>query len=625
MNKRSLSWHGLLLSLPLLMSFAGCSTVRVHGTSLQDHLAAQRDDVLRSGKLSAASREALLVLGFDANACATDARPCRERVEASRELEDERRLATLAELQLADALAVDRTTKSEALPLSLLDRYAEVARTSYAYLFFTARDPGERAFEDRQTQVRGFYNYATERLASIVFERRGDATQMRFETWQARLGSLRLRQAGEYRPQELVPTSRLRFVGLRSTYGRDGLGATFVAIAPARQSMFEANGSLVESRFLPATVILRFPGATLGEVLASRSVIVDVYDPHGYDSIPVGGRVVPLAANFTAPYALWLSQSKFEREAGRALHGRASNLRGPRIFLIQPYDPDRRTVVMLHGFGSSPGAWVNLVNEVMGDRALGRDCQIWQVFYPTNLPIAENVRTIRQALLDALETLDPAGTARASRGITLIGHSMGGVISRLLVVESGDALWQSFFYKPIAADERARYSKLEPYLTLRPLPQVEHAILIAAPHRGSPVASSWLGRTASHLVRLPATAVQTIATMADEIADELPDRALALRTRRMNSVTNLSDRDRYLRATATLPIASSVTYHSIIGRVDPAVPLEQSTDGTVPYLSAHLDGASSELVVTSGHGVQETPQAILEIRRILRSEGESPQ
>jgi hypothetical protein len=73
--------------------------------------------------------------------------------------------------------------------------------------------------------------------------------------------------------------------------------------------------------------------------------------------------------------------------------------------------------------------------------------------------------------------------------------------------------------------------------------------------------------------------MQTIATVADEIADELPARALALRTRRMNSVTNLGDRDRYLRATATLPIASSVTYHSIIGRVDPTVPLDQSTDG----------------------------------------------
>ena len=43
------------------------------------------------------------------------------------------------------------------------------------------------------------------------------------------------------------------------------------------------------------------------------------------------------------------------------------------------------------------------------------------------------------------------------------------------------------------------------------------------------------------------------------------------------------------------------------------------SDGLVPYASAHLDGAASELVVTpSGHSVHATPQAILDLRRILR-------
>jgi len=38
----------------------------------------------------------------------------------------------------------------------------------------------------------------------------------------------------------------------------------------------------------------------------------------------------------------------------------------------------------------------------------------------------------------------------------------------------------------------------------------------------------------------------------------------------------------------------------------------------VPYRSAHLDGADSELAIPSWHSVQETPAAILELRRILR-------
>lgn len=47
---------------------------------------------------------------------------------------------------------------------------------------------------------------------------------------------------------------------------------------------------------------------------------------------------------------------------------------------------------------------------------------------------------------------------------------------------------------------------------------------------------------------------------------------------------------------------------------DPAL----MTDGIVPYKSAHLNGAVSEKVIKSGHSVQETPEAILELRRILR-------
>jgi hypothetical protein len=118
-------------------------------------------------------------------------------------------------------------------------------------------------------------------------------------------------------------------------------------------------------------------------------------------------------------------------------------------------------------------------------------------------------------------------------------------------------------------------------------------------------------------VRLPASALQTLTSLADAIGGELPLQANALRRRRLSSVAYLSDEDRYLRATSTLPIAPNVTYHSIIGRIDPQVALAQSSDGVVPYASAHLDGGASEQVVTSGHTVQKTAAAILAIRVIL--------
>ena len=46
---------------------------------------------------------------------------------------------------------------------------------------------------------------------------------------------------------------------------------------------------------------------------------------------------------------------------------------------------------------------------------------------------------------------------------------------------------------------------------------------------------------------------------------------------------------------------------------------ENSTDGVVPYRSAHLDGAASEKVIAGWHDIQERPDAILELRRILHA------
>ena len=91
---------------------------------------------------------------------------------------------------------------------------------------------------------------------------------------------------------------------------------------------------------------------------------------------------------------------------------------------------------------------------------------------------------------------------------------------------------------------------------------------------------------------------------------------------------DLSPGSLFVRATADLPIAPGLPYHTIVGVRDPLVALADSTDGAVPFASAHLPGAVSEkAIIPSGHSVQETPGAILELRRILRLDmenGESP-
>ena len=150
------------------------------------------------------------------------------------------------------------------------------------------------------------------------------------------------------------------------------------------------------------------------------------------------------------------------------------------------------------------------------------------------------------------------------------------------------------------------------------MPQVSRAVFIAAPHRGTPFAENRFSRWAAGVVKLPVSMLGRISEIAQLLVDPSSANAAPL-TRPLNSISNLSNQDPFVRLAADLPIAERVSYHSIIGNNTPELGLEQSSDGVVPYNSAHLAGAQSEKVIPSWHSVQETPEAIVEVRRILHT------
>ena len=416
-------------------------------------------------------------------------------------------------------------------------------------------------------------------------------------------------------PVELLPAADLRFKGLRDIYQRDGFGSDFVAVAPT-----EAAANDVPWRapaYVSTTGALVFEGSTLGAVMATKQARLMMRDPYRDDTIPIAGRTVPLGANFTAAYGLWLARSGFASQSIRTLLGREGGITTPRVLMMQPYDPNRLTVVMLHGLGSSPEAWINVANEVMGDEELRRNYQVWEVYYPTNAPVAVNLANIRKALDATLKHFDPSGHARASQNMVLIGHSMGGLIARLLVSSSGDRLWSLVPARAnLSPAKRARLrERLAPYLQFTPMPQVTRAIFLAAPQRGTPYAQHRLARLIANLVRLPVSVLKEMASLSDLLKDDT-NKGSPLRI--PNSIDNLSDKDPFILAAANLPISQRVHYHTIVGVHKSKGPLQDSNDGVVPYWSSHLDGADSELAIPSWHSVQETPAAILELRRILR-------
>jgi triacylglycerol esterase/lipase EstA (alpha/beta hydrolase family) len=268
---------------------------------------------------------------------------------------------------------------------------------------------------------------------------------------------------------------------------------------------------------------------------------------------------------------------------------------------------------------SSPEAWVNVANEIMGDERLRQRYQIWQIYYPTNFPVAVSHFQIRNTIQSVLRHFDPDHTAPASRDMVLVGHSMGGLIARLMVSSSeSTAMSQLIEGSDLNSRRKLRLqARLGQLINFKPMPQVRRAIFLAAPHQGTPIARNRLSMLLAQIIRLPLTILQDLT---DPVLDG--DAAAPGQTpiRLPNSIDNLRDDDQFIRAAANIPISQGVKYHSIIARVSADGALEDTNDGLVPYRSSHLSGAVSEKVIVSGHSVQETASAILELRRILHAD-----
>lgn len=626
----------LAVVLSLLLS-SGCAMVTMKQVAPTEYLANKRGDVLTSGRLSMASQETLSVIGLDPAACDKQMPMCLKALEDTDGVDEEQRLATLSELWVKSALALTPKPKDrEKNPMSdaAMDAWLEAARYAYAYLFFSGRTPSERAFEDRQTQVRDYYNYAAEQTASVVFAR-SRARALEGEPYNAPVAGERWTLTAEYArlsmpslPTRMVTASSVSFAGLRSTYRRDGFGAELVVVMDPPKLVASVDGEKVqipqysEMSAINATALLRFKGDSLQQVLDTTQVLFDVYSPEATERVDLHGEEVPLAGNFTAAYGLWLAQSGFATQSLRTLFGLSEGIGEPHMYLMQPWDPNRRIIFMLHGLGSSPEAWVNVANEIMGDPELRRNFQVWQVYYPTNAPVALNRYEIDKAFDNTLKHFDPTGSAPASKDMVFIGHSMGGILARLLVTSSGEVLWDQLLANYDLKGERLKrvQAKLGPLLHFNAEPNVERAIFIAAPHQGTDIAGNRVGRLLGRLVRLPITLLGKFEDVFQTLQESEAQSAQPTKLQIPNSIDNLKASDPFVKASAALPIMPGLKYHSIIAQRRPDVPLEQSDDGLVPYWSAHLEGAVSEKVIISGHSVQETPQAVLEIRRILRED-----
>lgn len=332
------------------------------------------------------------------------------------------------------------------------------------------------------------------------------------------------------------------------------------------------------------------------------------------------GRKWPLAADFSVPWAAALSRTGKLNQSRILDMLRRMPSREPRLYLMEPYDPKREPLIMIHGLLSTPLAWAEMSNELWADEVVRSRYQIWHYHYNTSAPSLYSARLLHAQLKELRSLLDPDGDDPAFRKTTLLTHSMGGLIGKALVVKPGDVFWKAAFNVPpdtlkLAPDDRAR---LEDAFAWQPEKSVHRILYVAVPHRGSAFADNFVGRIGTWLTAPPTTFQSFYARISADNPGVFTPAYEELGRGRLDSVSSLSPRQPTLRILADLPYAQPVKIHSIIGDRGKPGPLEQSSDGIVPYQSSHLEGAQSEVIVPAGHSAFRHPAAQEEIKRVLK-------
>ena len=649
-----------LLLTALISILSGCQVVSVKNQSLNVTINNERESILTRDKLSEASLNVLSMTGREAKVCSEQPEECVNELKQIPQIQDEQLLSTASELYLAKALSLEKSsackisilakTQSEEKKavqkqnyqncldqqLGMLDKSI---RYSYAYMFKTKRGPQDRIFDNRQVQLRDFYNQAIAKLVSaygLRYEPSDVTTQIQVGKSIYRINFDKYSLLKNQKIEQLMSTYNLNFSGLRSITRRDGFGSEFLIVLPAEphdispektkyivdplhhQYTNGHNPNIHNARYLAATITAQpRSAASVDEILNSPEFEMTAYDPYKYETAEIAGKTYPLAANFSAPYGLWLAQNNLGKSAYLSLIDRDERLTMPHLYMLEPYNPNKKVIVLIHGLASSPEAWIRLTNDVMGDPVLREHYQVWQVFYSTNMPILESRFQIYAVIQHAFSQVD--NKASAKKDAVLIGHSMGGIIARLLV---SDADLTSAAIK-LLPDWRAKQFKNDPLfksrLDIQPIPNFSRAIFLAAPHRGTEFADRWFTLAARKVIKLPGA---FLGALTDVLQSSDPDLQAFIKDIDngliQNGPSDLSKNSKFTQLTKNIVPYKGMKFHSIMGNMTNSNDINVITDDVVPYTSAHLDGALSEKIIKGGHSIQETPEAVLELRRILR-------
>lgn len=508
-----------------------------------------------------------------------------------------------------------------------LELYGSAVLHAYHYLFDEKYIQETNFYDPEFRRACDLYNAALESTLRIVQAkgnlRPGNSELIKTANHQCQL-TIELKSKGWHAED----FDRFEFVsdyevhGLQNHYHSYGLGVPLVAVRKKHERVDPREQFYPPDLSFPVTAFLRVVAGPTSESPHSQAVL-ELHDPLDHSTIQVASATVPLESDLSTPLAHTLSQPSLDdtnlSTLGLLKPEKIENRQG--LYMLEPFQEDKIPVVMVHGLWSSPVTWMEMFNDLRSDPLVREHYQFWFYLYPSGQPFWFSAAQMREDLAHMHRMLDPQQQHPALDQMVLVGHSMGGLVSELQTIDSGNEFWRTLSDRPFSelqADDEVREGLARTFF-FDPNPSVRQVVTIGTPHRGSEFANDttrWLSR---HLIRIPSMILvgrnQLIARNPDFFRPGAP---LDVTT----SIDSLDPESPLLPVLLTAQHAPWVQYHNIVGEL-PHKGIAGwlaggDGDGVVTLESARLDNAASQIVVPADHSsIHRHPQSILEVRRIL--------
>ncbi|MGJ8671525.1 esterase/lipase family protein [Rubritalea sp.] len=375
----------------------------------------------------------------------------------------------------------------------------------------------------------------------------------------------------------------------------NGAGAAMVAHQRQTESRLKEDAFMsAEGMAIPVTAVSVFTNG-------GSKVKLSLVDMYKTQDARLNGERIALAADYTTPVALLLDYEPTKLFGFKRLLHPEEYMDTCQLDEITPFDDGKIPLIFVHGLASCPAVWLDAINKVMGDPRLRDRYQILVYSYPTGFPISYNSSLFRDWLKRYHDHYDSPSYRANFREMVLVGHSMGCLLSNAQIRSSGDRILDLLLTKPLdeidglSAKEKETVRHINVYEANQDISRV---VFMAGPHRGSNLASDFIGKLGIKLIQMPQTILSYSLDKKVKGLTELGKRRLH---HVPNSISDLRPNEPYLMTVLEEPLSDRVRYHSIIGKFISFEPLLESSDTVVPYWSSHMKNAESEKVVHGMH------------------------